>query len=217
MCSLVLNESLVAELKADYQANMAEIRQRLSEFKLVPQTEWFYELCFCLLTPQTSALHAHSAIMQLKCIDFQSIGGDPTPILRRPEAYIRFHNVKSQRLLNLRATWADVEAMLVAAKTADCAEQDLRNKLCNMVRGLGMKEASHFLRNAGWTGLAIIDRHVLRSMEAFDLVKPNTHVRNSKHYVELEEVFIRFAQILRIPTDELDLLLWKRNTGHIFK
>jgi thermostable 8-oxoguanine DNA glycosylase len=46
------------ELLRDHGIRGNDIRNRLSEFRAVPDTDYFYELAYCLLTPQSSAVHA---------------------------------------------------------------------------------------------------------------------------------------------------------------
>ena len=42
------------------------IRQRLDEFAAVPESEYFAELLYCLLTPQSSARSAARAVASLR-------------------------------------------------------------------------------------------------------------------------------------------------------
>ena len=85
------------------------------------------------------------------------------------------------------------------------------------VRGLGYKEASHFLRNIGFQGLAILDKHILSSLAEFGVIKENRPPKNRKEYLEIEGKMRRFAEEIKIDMDELDLLLWSRKTGKILK
>lgn len=85
--------------------------------------------------------------------------------------------------------------------------------------GVGMKEASHFLRNVGYgEDLAIIDRHILRCLRDLDVIGREDEVLKSEaHYLELEELISRFASEIGLPMEELDLVLWSAGTGYIFK
>ncbi|MDT5121873.1 MAG: N-glycosylase/DNA lyase [Acidobacteriota bacterium] len=85
------------------------------------------------------------------------------------------------------------------------------------IKGLGYKEASHFLRNVGFGGYAILDKHILRSLAELGVIKspepPTTRLR----YLETEERLRQFAHDVVIDFDELDLVLWSMKTGEVLK
>ena len=85
------------------------------------------------------------------------------------------------------------------------------------VKGLGMKEASHFLRNIGFKGYSILDKHIINSLHEFGVLPTNDKPKNPKHYLEIEQKFIGFSKQIGIDMDELDLLLWSRKNGRILK
>ena len=85
------------------------------------------------------------------------------------------------------------------------------------IKGLGFKEASHFLRNIGLKGHAILDKHVLNclaDLKVVDTPKPPT---TRMRYLETEEILRQFARDIGIDFDELDLVLWSMKTGEILK
>lgn len=85
------------------------------------------------------------------------------------------------------------------------------------IKGLGYKEASHFLRNIGIKGHAILDKHVLRclfDLRVVDTIRPpNTRNR----YLEIEKALREVARNVKIDFDELDLVLWSLKTGEVLK
>ena len=85
------------------------------------------------------------------------------------------------------------------------------------IKGLGYKEASHFLRNIGVKGHAILDKHVMRCLTEVGVVDTAKPPANRKRYLEVEEEYLRFAKAIRINSDELDLVLWSMKTGEILK
>ena len=99
-----------------YKQRRRAIRQRLNEFAEVKQEEWFYETAYCLLTPQSKAVHADAVIRILQESGFRDAPFDPVGILRDPAHYIRFHRVKADRLLWLQANWGSVESLLASAR-----------------------------------------------------------------------------------------------------
>jgi N-glycosylase/DNA lyase len=85
------------------------------------------------------------------------------------------------------------------------------------IKGLGYKEASHFLRNIGLRGYAILDKHILRSLAELGIVESPEPPSTRARYLETEERLRRFARDVRIDFDELDLVLWSMKTGEILK
>ena len=94
---------------------------------------------------------------------------------------------------------------------------DLRAWLVANVKGLGLKEASHFLRNIGRRDLAILDRHILKNLRYHGLLRTLPRTLNVRRYLATERRFRCFAAEVGIPMDELDLLFWSRETGQILK
>ncbi len=88
-------------------------------------------------------------------------------------------------------------------------ERRARTWLVSNVKGLGMKEASHFLRNTGRLGVAVIDRHILRILASVGLPCGN--------YAEAEESVFLIAEKLGMAPGELDLYLWYLETGRVLK
>ena len=84
--------------------------------------------------------------------------------------------------------------------------------------GLGYKEAGHFLRNIGFgEKIAILDRHILRNLHALGVIDELPESISNKRYLEIEKKMAEFAGRIHIPLDHLDLLLWYKETGEIFK
>ncbi|HEY4643324.1 MAG TPA: DNA lyase [Bacteroidota bacterium] len=189
------------------------IRRRLEQFSRVPPSEYFYELAYCLLTPQSNALHCDAVVQQLKGRDFFNTALDPEPLLRQRPVYVRFHRTKAQRLIDLKARFP----LVMEALSNGFDPKELRDWLVTNVRGLGYKESAHFLRNIGYRGLAILDRHILRNLKRFGVIRRLPPVLNRKRYLHIEEKFLRFADLVGIPIDELDLLFWSMETGEVFK
>src|SRR3989344_4016479 len=196
-------------LQQEYQKKKQHIVRRLQEFKQIPQQEYFYELCFCLLTPQSKAHQSDFCIQELKRQDFQNKKVNPLPLLKQK---IRFHNHKTQYLLGFKKQHKEIFQQLQKMQNA----KEKREFLVKNVKGLGLKEASHFLRNIGHENLAILDRHILKNLSKLNIIElPKT--LTPKIYFEIENKFQNFSKEVNIPMDELDLLFWSMETGEIFK
>ena len=85
------------------------------------------------------------------------------------------------------------------------------------IKGLGYKEASHFLRNIGIKGHAILDKHVMRCLAEIGVINSSKPPSTRTKYLETEKEFLRFARDIKINCDELDLVLWSMKTGEILK
>ena len=92
-----------------------------------------------------------------------------------------------------------------------------REYLVKNIKGLGYKESSHFLRNIGYSDYAILDKHILRSLEEFGVIKEIPKSLNKKKYLEIEEKMKLWSKEIKIPMDELDLVLCSRKTGEVLK
>ena len=206
--------SSLAKLAERHVVRQKEIRSRLDDFARVTADRYFYELAYCLLTPQSSAEHAEAVTDLLRKHGFAETGFDPEPFLRDKSHYIRFHRTKARHLLKARAEFSVIIQHLSKGSSAT----ELREWLVGNVKGLGQKEATHFLRNIGKSGgLAILDRHILRNLKRYGVIRALPASLSKKQYLSIERRFQRFAETVGIPLDELDLLFWSMETGQIRK
>jgi N-glycosylase/DNA lyase len=96
--------------------------------------------------------------------------------------------------------------------------RECREWLVNNLTGLGYKEASHFLRNIGFgENIAILDRHILRNLCLLGVIPEIPEALSRAKYLRIEEKMSGFAAKIAIPLLHLDLLLWYKETGEIFK
>lgn len=205
--------SNVEALRSEFAERRAAIHARLADFAAVRPEDYFFELVYCLLTPQSSAVNAGKAVALLQaqgiCTDCDGLA----TLLHQENFYIRFHNTKARHILKAQEQFGEI-ARQIAAKQDPAA---LREWLVNNVKGLGWKEASHFLRNIGRRNLAILDRHILRNLQRHGVIRQLPKTLTRKRYVAIEHQFTRFAEEIGISIDELDLLFWSRETGEILK
>jgi N-glycosylase/DNA lyase len=189
------------------------IKNRLTDFKNVPREQYFYELCYCICTPQSKAVSAFAVVEKLEQLDFKNVDFDITPILRNPENYIRFHNVKARNLQAVKLQFPIILSVL----DSELSTQEKRDWLVDNVRGLGMKEAGHFLRNIGYRNVAILDRHILKHLHKNGVIESSEFPSSRKKYAEIERSWREFAEFVQIDMDELDLLFWSLEAGEILK
>ncbi len=199
-----------------YKERRSEILERLQEFRHVDPDRYFYELAYCLLTPQSSARNVSLAVEQLISKNFAKIDFDAAPVLRSRQHYVRFHNAKSEYLRSMKRVYPKIQALLLQKEPRSASE--IRSWLVEHIKGLGMKEATHFLRNIGRNdGLTILDRHIMRELQKLGVIRRIPKSLTRKNYLALENEFIRFSAEIGISVDELDLLFWSLGTGEILK
>ncbi len=203
----------IEELRQEFSTKRLAICTRLEEFRRVSPEDYFCELVYCLLTPQSSARNAGAAVDVLRTARCFDRPAETAEILRRTEQYIRFHNTKAAHIAEAWKRFPEVAGHLAGNDPAPA----LREWLVKNVRGLGWKEASHFLRNIGRRDLAILDRHILKNLKAHGVLRTVPKSLTPRRYQSIEKRFSRFAADVGITMDELDLLFWSRETGTIRK
>lgn len=193
------------------------VLDRLDTFSNIKdKEEIFYELCFCLLTPQSNAKRCASAVEELKSLDLFNAPVSPEKVRDVLKTKTRFHNNKTRYVCDLKKLF-DVlcEEFDLSSKSEDPVE--VRNWLVDNVNGLGLKEASHFLRNVGFRGLAILDRHILRNLTKLGVIDEVSKGLTRKEYLLIEEKFKTYCMGFNISMDEIDLYFWYSETGEVFK
>ena len=208
------------ELKELYHEKKDAIQKRLADFRQVMQwndDDVFAELSFCLLTPQSSAKLCWEAVTALKTQSLL-LKGQATAI--EPHlGRIRFGETKARYIVEAREMFTKNDRIQLKSRIESFYNPfELREWLVENVKGLGYKEASHFLRNIGLgEGFAILDRHILRNLTEYHVIPEIPVSLTKKRYLEIEDKVRRFAAQIGIPMADLDLLFWSKETGWIFK
>ena len=74
------------------------------------------------------------------------------------------------------------------------------------------------LRNLGFgENIAILDRHILKNLKELNVIEEIPKSISEKKYYEIEEKMREYSKFSKIKMDELDLVLWYKQTGEIFK
>jgi N-glycosylase/DNA lyase len=210
----------IQELKQLYTEKKEPIHTRLLEFREILQQndhDVFAELCFCLLTPQSSAKVCWAAVTRLKekSLLLKGTPDELEPLIRD----VRFNDSKARYIVEARNQFTKNGELRVKPHLQSFLNTyELREWLVENVKGLGYKEASHFLRNIGLgEEFAILDRHILRNLKDLEVLPEIPATLTKKRYLEIEEKVRRFSKEIGIPMADLDLLLWSKETGWIFK
>ena len=85
------------------------------------------------------------------------------------------------------------------------------------IKGLGYKEASHYLRNIGFTGYAILDKHVLNCLAELKIIDDPKPPNTRSKYLTIEDRMKNLSRETGVDFDELDLVLWSMKTNMILK
>ncbi|MEK6646600.1 MAG: N-glycosylase/DNA lyase [Candidatus Firestonebacteria bacterium] len=204
-----------------YFKKREEINSRLEEFKCVwnkgSEKDIFAELLFCILTPQSKAKVCWQAIIKI-VKDNLLITGKYNQILKNLVG-VRFKYKKASYIIEARKLFVDRDKMDIKSKIKKINNVfDKREWLVKSVKGIGFKEASHFLRNIGFgENIAILDRHILKNLVLLKVIKGIPENLTKQKYYEIEEKMKKFSSKIKIPISHLDLLFWSKETGEIFK
>ncbi|UCG69514.1 MAG: N-glycosylase/DNA lyase [Thermoplasmata archaeon] len=220
--SFKLNKKAVRELKVLYHPVEKKIGARLKKFKGIwkkgSEEDIFAELVFCILTPQSKARSCDDAVGCLLKKDLM-LEGRKSQIARELRGKVRFHNNKAQHIIEARKTFTkkgriSIKPLIKGFKDT----KEAREWLVENIKGIGYKEAGHFLRNIGCgENLAILDRHILKNLKSLGVINETPTSLSKQKYLGIEKKMEEFAGIIMIPMAHLDLLLWYKETGEIFK
>lgn len=211
----------IDQIRKVHAERRADIRIRISEFRRIWQSgsddELWEEMVFCFFTGGCSAkmgLRSVEAVRSLLKHGRQDqLAKALTGVHRYPNARSRYI-VESRKFLSEHCGFKLREKL--TSFECDLERRDWLAKEKG-VKGLGYKEASHFLRNIGMTGYAILDKHVLNCLAELKIIDdpkpPNTRSR----YLSTEAKLKQFSEQSGIDFDEMDLVLWSMKTGEILK
>lgn len=188
------------------------VEKRIREFEqknAEGDLEWFSELCFCILTANTSAELGIKMQNSISPIEFASLSEIELAKKLKDLGY-RFYNTRA-KYIHENQKFAYVIKKIIYEKDDD----EKRDWLLENIKGLGYKESSHFLRNVGYKNYAIIDKHIFNLMKKNGLTEEDRITE--KNYLILEEELKKLADKLEMDLARLDLYLWYIETGKILK
>jgi len=207
-------EQLIESIESLKKSNISNtVDKRINQFSSVYESgieEIFKELCFCIMTANCGAK---------KCIEIQQRINDGFLTYSEDELKnkfkefgYRFPNIRAKYVLEARRYLSDLEVKL----SSNIDETNLRNWIVKFIKGLGYKEASHFLRNIGYRNYAIIDFHIIDLLVKYSIIeKPKTLTK--KKYLEIEAILKGIGDELKLDMGKLDLYLWYMETNKVLK
>ena len=211
------NETL-EELRAEYFRRKDSIKAQLDEFQKIraggDDRRIFGELVFCILT---SAVGPRVGLKSLDAVRGVLTEGSEEEIYARLEGVHKYPE-KAAYIAHTR-DYLKNEYNLKLGKLIDSFTDPLERReffaLNKNIKGLGFTQASHFLRNAGFKGYAILDRNVVRMLYDLGVTDSPKPPSSKKKYLEIESRMKELAEEIGIEIDELDMLLWSMRTGRI--
>jgi N-glycosylase/DNA lyase len=211
----------VEKICAAHHARREEIRARLEEFEEVWRTaddaRLWEELVYCIFTAGASA---RMGLGSVEAVRHLLASGTHEELAAALTGRHRYPNSRSGYIIVTREYLeGDCQLRLRERLSAFGDAVERRDWLARSrgIKGLGYKESSHYLRNVGLRGYAILDKHILRCLfEVGVLDSPQPPATRSR-YLATEQRLRDFARDVRIDFDELDLVLWSMKTGEILK
>jgi N-glycosylase/DNA lyase len=190
----------------------SRINTRIIEFKKINKhsdDDLFKELCFCILTANFNAERGIQIHQQL-CDCFSSDTQEVLEKKLKASGY-RFPHTRAGYITDTALKKKSIQTAILSLN-----KEKRREWLVENIKGLGYKEASHFLRNIGFDNYAIIDSHILDILQRYRIIKP-IKTLTKKNYLKIEKVLQRIAHKTDLTLATLDLYLWYMETGKILK
>ncbi len=205
LIKLVKNISKKPEVKRVVDLRLREFQSKRKE----SADEIFKELCFCILTANFDAERTIKIQEEIGNGFLKMTEKQITEKLK--DLGYRFPNTRAKYIVEARK-----RKNLIRKILNQRTEQEIREWLVKNIKGIGYKEASHFLRNTGFENIGIIDFHIVNLLTKFGLIKkPKT--LGKKEYLEIEKTLKKLSEKLNIVLAKLDLYLWYIETGKILK
>ena len=214
---------VVEDIRATHHARRKEIRARLNQFRQMwrngSDEQLWEELVFCIFTAGASARMGFRAVDAIRPLLLNGEREAMTLALKNAGAH-RFPVERPCYIVVTRNYLREHCGLALRKKLESFADPiERRDWLARekQIKGLGYKESSHFLRNIGLLGHAILDKHVMSCLLDLNVVDSAKPPATRARYLETEEKLRSFAREIRIDFDELDLVLWSMKTGEVLK
>lgn len=172
------------------------------------------ELIFCLCTPQSNAKRAWESTLEI--MDKRLYSSIPKMAKLLGEKGVRFKNNKAVAIYEANKNFKNIFSFVHSHRSEE--QRVLRNSLSELVKGYGLKESSHFLRNIGHgNDICILDRHIMRCLVEYDVISEIPQTLTKKTYLSIEQQMLAFSKQIKISPDDLDFVFWYHQNGEIFK
>ena len=212
-------------------ANSFYYRKKWNEMS---ETELWQELCLCILSSNVPYQLAKSAVFHLivngyLCIDWITNTPNSETLIaeelskpkylpkKKDGSYrkYRFPNVRSNNIFQAAKTICSKGNSLSKILSEANSEEEAREFLVGNIAGMGLKEASHFLRNIGYSKrLAIIDSHILRFLIGVGAVtQREVGTISPRIYHKLEAKLQEMCRTHQLNLAIFDMAIWRCSRG----
>lgn len=97
-------------------------------------------------------------------------------------------------------------------QTKGLSAEGLR-EMVKAIKGIGDKQASHFLASLGFEDYAVLDVHVLEGLIELGVIPEKPKSLTHREYVAIEGIMKKFCETEGIPFHHLDTMLWEMGSG----
>ncbi|MCM8821144.1 MAG: N-glycosylase/DNA lyase [Candidatus Omnitrophica bacterium] len=208
---------IITTLRQIHKSIKPQIEKRLKELRGNNTDEKIAkEFFFCLLTPQCKAKVCWNNIEILYNKGILQ-KGSKEEIVKHLKG-IRFSNNKAGYIVEGRGKFFNGGCSLKEIIETTDDTFSLREYIVSNIKGMGWKEASHFLRNIGkGEDFAILDRHILKGLVMCSVIKKIPKTLTKAGYMDIENRMRKFAENIGIPLSHLDFVFWYLFNKEIFK
>jgi N-glycosylase/DNA lyase len=203
---------------------------RNKKWNEMSESELWRELCLCILSSNVPYELAQSAFFHLVDMGYLSLKWitktkNSQKIIAselRKSIYLprkldssyrkyRFPNIRSENIHQAAKMVSSDEVWLSKLLKNSTSERATRDFLVANISGLGLKEASHFLRNIRYSNqLAIIDSHVISFLVKIRAVpQRNTKTITRRIYLELEATLQDICDKHKLSLSIFDMAVWE--------
>ncbi|MGI9533774.1 MAG: hypothetical protein ACR2NW_02385 [Thermodesulfobacteriota bacterium] len=213
-----IGTEILGEIKSIYKAVEHEIDERLEEFSYIHRKESnehiFKELCFCILSSGVGPKIAEKSVAALGIKLFTGSENELIELLTGTHKYPD----KASYIYSTREYLKENFNLNLISKLKSINDFNERRDFIAAnkgVRGIGYVQASHFLRNIGFSGYAILDKNILNTLFELGVTEDLKPPTSKKRYLDKEDKMRLFSEKLQISIDKLDLILWYRKTNRV--
>lgn len=229
----ISNNATLTQVVQEYSKLVDAFRVRKRWNEMLEEELWG-ELCLCILSSNVPYELALSAFEHLRSNQFLKT----ERIIERPDAAqniaielsrqiysprrrdgsyrkYRFPNIRATNIVKAAKSLYEEGPELSWILTNCSSEHEVRDLLVENIYGIGLKEASHFLRDIGYSNsLAIIDSHVIAFLAELGVIP------TSKSYGVTPGIYTRLERVLQNLCDDLgvnlsifDMAIWQYMRG----
>ena len=183
--------------------------------RLTSNVDVWRSLLFCILSSQVrtpvAARATKSILDEVPFFEINLSSGDvyemAKRILVRKDVGHRFPQVRSQQIANSWFAFAQIKDELYHYLDSFKAETAARDAVTEIFPGLGLKQASMFLRDIGYSfRLCIIDTHLLWYCGHMGARSSGALTREK--YAEIERYLLKQSDEFGVPPNILDSVIW---------